>query len=348
MSVTLPATGAVKFVCANRGGAGFYRVQYAPGDLLALGSHGAELLPVERMNLIADAWALFRAGAGPLDPLLDLLRLAGGDTDYAVLGEAVGRLDLLDRRAVTEASRAGFQRLVDQLLRPQYTEIGIERQATDTDPRRLQRAAVIRGLALVARAPDVVAELSRRYAQVLEGDASALDANLLDVASVAAARNGNEEFFAKLQRRVPLDPDPASKRRAMVALACFETPALRDRAIGLLLTDIVPMQDAAGYVSALLSNRTLQAQAWEFLKAEWKGVREKTAAPMLTRRLVEALGELVTKRADVERFFESEAATLSAAPAAVKQTRERLRLEEDVQRRATPALTEWLRRASQA
>src|SRR6185503_18640508 len=34
--LTLPARGEVRFVCGNRGGAGFYRVAYEPTEIAAL------------------------------------------------------------------------------------------------------------------------------------------------------------------------------------------------------------------------------------------------------------------------------------------------------------------------
>jgi puromycin-sensitive aminopeptidase len=340
--VTLPAKEAVRFVNANRGGAGFYRVKYSAQDLAALAVHRADLAPVERMNLIADAWALFRAGAGPLEAVLDLIAHAGGETDYVVLGEIAGRLDLIDRRATTDETRPAFRRFVDGLLRPQLAGLGYEHSATDADSRRLQRAAVVRALALVARAPDVVAELGQRYDRARAGDGTSLDTNLLDVASIAAARAGGPQLFDALRVHVATDQDPASKRRTLVALASFEAQGLGDRVADLLLTETVPMQDSVTYIAALLANRAVQETAWALLRQQWRAVRQKTAAPMLTRRLVEGLGELVSRRAEVESFLEAEAESLSAAPSAVKQTRERLRLDEDVQRRATPALTAWL------
>jgi puromycin-sensitive aminopeptidase len=341
--VTLDAQGSVKFVTANRGGAGFYRVQYQPSEIEAITRSVSELAPVERMNIIADTWALFRAGAGQLDTLLNVLMHMGGETDYAVLGEAVGRLDLIERRGATDENRADFRRFVEGLFRPQLTALGYDRAEGDSDARRLQRAAVIRALALVARSPSVVEELSRRYARARAGDAAALDPNLLDVASIAAARAGDVALFDALEKSVPTDPDPASKRRSLIALASFESPALADRVAGLLVSDTVPMQDSVTYATALMSNRAVQGRAWDLIRREWPAVRQKTAAPMLTRRLVEAFGELVARRAEVDAFLTAEAESLAAAPAAVKQTRERLRLDEDVQRRATPALAAWLK-----
>ena len=70
--------------------------------------------------------------------------------------------------------------------------------------------------------------------------------------------------------------------------------------------------------------------------------RGETAAPMITRRVVEALGDLVGKRAQVEAFFDAQAESLASVPAALKQTRERMRLDEDMQKRAAPEVSAWL------
>jgi puromycin-sensitive aminopeptidase len=341
--VTLPAKGLVKYVCANKAGAGFYRVRYEKDAIAALARNALDLTPAERMNLIADAWALFRAGAGPLEPVLDLLSYAGTEIDYAVLGEIVSRLDLLDRRAVTDETRPLFRKWVTNLFKQQLATLGWDAKAGEHDARRLQRAAVVKALALVARTDEAVNEAAARFTRAQSGDAAALDANLLDAASLAAARIGEAELFDNLVARVSTETDPAAKRRWLVSLASFETASLLPRAIALLTSDTVPMQDSTTYLGALLSNRAAQQRAWEFIRSHWTDVRKKTAAPMLTRRVVEALGELVSRRAEVEAFLDTEAASLSAAPAAIKQTRERLRLDEDVQKRAAPALAAWLK-----
>ena len=55
----------------------------------------SSLAPVERMNLVADAWALFRAGAAPLAPALDLLFAFARDKDYVDANYAI-HLPLVD------------------------------------------------------------------------------------------------------------------------------------------------------------------------------------------------------------------------------------------------------------
>ncbi|HEX2568645.1 MAG TPA: M1 family metallopeptidase [Polyangia bacterium] len=341
--VTLPARGEVKFVCGNQNGAGFYRVRYEPAELAALARHSAQLSAVERVNLVADAWALFRADAAPLAPLIDLLVSLASDRDYTVLGEVVSRLDALERRFAAPGDRSKVRRIVESLLLPQLGEVGWDVAPGEEDGVRLRRAALVRGLGLVARAPSVLAEARARLERSWRGEAGALDANLLDAATVATARAGDAAMFDELVRMKERDPDPAAKRRCLVALASFESSPLIERAVNLILDPVVPMQDITTYVGALLSNGTARAAAWDYLRAQWPKVHEKSAAPMLTRRMVESLGELTDRRAEVEAFFTAQAAAFAAVPQAVNQTRERLRLDEEVHARATRALSDWLK-----
>src|SRR5206468_4315753 len=131
-SLRLGARGEVKYVCANRGGAGFYRVKYPPAELAALAKHGAELPPVERVNLVA---------------------------------------------------------LIAKLLAPRLTRLGWDpppgELGPEPDERRLERAQVVRALALVARDPRTIDSVKKRLPSSWRGEAP-LDPNLLDAASVAS------------------------------------------------------------------------------------------------------------------------------------------------------------------
>jgi puromycin-sensitive aminopeptidase len=344
--VTLEAQGAVRFVCANRGGAGFYRVKYTAEEIAALARHGDALAPVERVNLLADGWALFRAGAAPLAPLLDLLYAFGADEDYVVLGEVVGRLSGIEHRIAAEAARPAMRRLVEARFAPALGRLGWDPAPGEPDGRRLERAQVVRALALLARNRPAVDEARARLVKLLANPPGApppCDPNLLDAVSVAAARVADANVFDQLVERVAAEADPASKRRALVSLASVETEALVERAVALTLTETVPMQDVTTYVAGLLTNRAARDRAFDFVRAHWPEVHAKSAAPMLTRRMVEALGELTERRTEVEAFFAAHKDALAAVPQAVAQTRERLALDEEVQRRARPEVAAWLR-----
>ena len=340
-TVRLDPKGTLRYLCANQSGAGFYRVLYSQDLIAGLSRHGAELRPIERINLCADAWALFRAGAGPLSSLLDLLVAFAGDPDYAVLAEVVGRFEMLERRFVAPADRARLRRFVAELFAPRLAQLGWDAAAGDSDDVKLSRAAAVRALVLVARSPDAVVEAKRRQALVMAGDRAALDPNLLDAAAIATARDADDNLVDALLAKVRSETDPATRRRWLVSLATVETEALHERTIELFSTDVVPMQDSSTYLGALLGNRAAQDRAWAFITSHWAEVAKKAAAPMLMRRVVESFGELCHRRAEVEQFLD-EKPDFAAQPQAVRQTRERLRLDEDVARRATPELSAWL------
>lgn len=343
-SIAIDVKGELRWLCGNAGGAGFYRVRYGEADLVLHLKHGGELAPVERVNLIADAWALFRAGAGSLSHLLETLAQFANDPDYTVVGEVVSRLDGLERRCLGAADEAAYRAFVANLFNARLTTLGWDTAASDGDDRRLLRAAVLRGLALVGRSPTVVSEAATRLAQTWSGEKT-LDPNLLDVASMASARAGGAALFDTFLERHKTDSDPASKRRTLVSLASFESPALRTRALELSLDEkVVPMQDATTYFAALLSNRPARDEAWSFMQKNWDGVRKRTAAPFLTRRLIESLGDLTHLRDEVEAWFDKHAESLAAAPAALRQTRERLRLDADVLARGQGELSRWLQK----
>lgn len=344
--LSLPASGEIKYVCANSEGSGFYRVAYSSKELACLALHRGKLSPVERASLVSDSWALFKAGSGTLGAVLDLVQVLGSDSDYVVLGEMVAVLAETERLISNRTSRAVFRRMVSRLLWPQIEELGWEAGADESDDQRLRRAVLVRALALVARRFEAVSEVSERLERLYQGDENALGPDLLDAASVAAAREGDEGLFNTFVERLE-SPDPATARRALVALASFEQGELPKRSIDLFLSEQVPQQDSSTYLAALLANPAARSDAWNMIREKWPQVRQKVAAPMLLRRVVESFKELVRERDEVEAFFAENAADFATVSAAVRQTQERLRLDEELRRRGHPELVLWLSRGKE-
>src|SRR5207247_10813660 len=62
----VPVPAGCDFVLVNEGGYGFYRVRHAPELLDRLFAQLGQLSPIERFNLVGDAWAATQAGLMPL------------------------------------------------------------------------------------------------------------------------------------------------------------------------------------------------------------------------------------------------------------------------------------------
>jgi puromycin-sensitive aminopeptidase len=335
------------FVYPNAGATGFYRVALDAAGLDGLRSHLAALAPAERIQLLSDEWALVRSGAREVGEFLDLCTAFQGETDHAVLDELVSRLSAVEHRLVSDEDRPALQRVVARLFRPQLDATGWEGEPAEKDAVRLRRAAAVRALGLVARDPGVVREAKERLDRWLGGDRAALEANLHDLAVAMTARGGDRARFDSFRALFRKETDPTFRRRYLMALGAFEDPALTAEAIEIQYAqDGVPLQDSAFYLGALLANRVAREPAWARLRQAWGPFYGRIkGAPMLTRRVVEAMGSLVERRhlEEAEAFLAAH--PLEEARQATAQTLERLRQEVALRERSAASLSRWLRRA---
>jgi puromycin-sensitive aminopeptidase len=341
--VTLPGEGEVDFVCANGGATGFYRVAPDAAGLAALVRSLPRLATAERIALLSDEWALVRAGARQVAAFLDLCAGFGAEEDHAVLDELVGRLSFVEHRLVADADRPALGRFVRGLLAPQLAATGWDPATGEADVQRLRRAAAVRALGLVARDPGVIAEAKARLDRWVAGDRDGLEANLHDAAVTLVARGGDAARFEAFRALFQGETDPTFRRRWLLALASFEDPALAHRGIALAFGDAVPLQDTASFVGTLLTNRTARDPFWTRLRSEWDVLHARLkAAPMLLRRVVEAMGALVERRHLEEATAFLAAHPLDEARQATAQTLERMRQDVALRERTQGSIGAWL------
>jgi puromycin-sensitive aminopeptidase len=341
--VPLAGEGEPDFVWVNAGATGFYRVLYETADLAALARNLPRLESAERIALLSDEWALVRCREREIDTFLSLCTGFAGEEDYAVLDELVGRLSFVEARLVGDPDRAALQRLVGGLFGPQLARLGWDPASGEADPLRLRRAAAVRALGLVARDAGAVAEARARLDRWIAGDRAALEPNLHDAAVTMVARAGDAARFDAFRALFRKETDPAFRRRYLLALASFEDPSLVARGLDMAFSDEVPLQDTAFFVATLLGNRTAREPAWARIRADWEKLHARLgAAPMLLRRVVEAMGGLVERRhlEEAEAFLAAH--PLDEAKQAIAQTLERLRQDVELRERTQRAIGRWL------
>ena len=341
--VVLDAVGTVRWVFGNAGSTGFYRVDHAAPDCAALSLHLAELRPEERIALLADEWALLRAGERAPEPFLELVAAFWGEQDRAVLDELVGRLGMVEHRLLDPGARARFRGFAASLLRPALDRVGLDAVAGDDGEARLRRAALARGLAVVARDPEASAALVARLDRFLGGDRGVLEPNLHEAAVAVAARDGDEARFAAFRRLAREEKDPALLRRYRMGVALFEAPGLVRQSIEVPFGDEVPLQDLASFAGALLGNRAAAAPFWERLRERWGAFQARLGdAPLMLRRVVEGMGSFTTRREleEARAFFATH--EVPSARQAISQTLERLSQDVELWERIGPAVGAWL------
>lgn len=344
-TVTLEGSGEVKWLFANAGSTGFYRVAYDGPMLEKLATNLAALAPAERISLLADRWALVRSGQASAGDFLELASRFGGEEDDAVLEELVGRLGYVESRLVDGEDQERFRRWVEKLLGPALAKLGWETAAGESDRVKLRRAALVRAVGVLARGGQALTDARPRVAKLLAGDKAALEPNLLDSAVYMAARAGDAALFDTLLEKLKTDPDPATQRRYLSALASFEAPALAQRGQDLFFTETVKMQDVTIYLGSLLGNRTGRDAWWKVIQERWKDVVARTGgAPMLLRRVVEAMGALRTRQQFEEAKALLQAHPVTEAQQAMAQTLERLSQDVALRERTGADVVAWLKR----
>ncbi|HUB05833.1 MAG TPA: M1 family metallopeptidase [Myxococcales bacterium] len=334
--LALPA-GPREWVLGNAEGSGFYRVAYPAPMLAALAAHREALSPVERVSLLADQWALVRAGA-PLAAHLPLLDAFAADPGRAVLETAMGQLASLDDVVVAEADRDVLRTWLRSRLEPHAQRLGWEPSASEGADDLLLRPALLETLGAVGADPQVRAEARRRL------EAGQLHPSVMGVALRLSAASGDGALYDRFLERMRAAAVPEERDRLLSALGSFEAPELVDRALADALGQDVRAQDVASLFGMLFMNRKARVRTWRFVTERWREVAAKAPAFGL-RRIVSATARLCDPelRREVAAFFAAPEHHVEAGKRDLEQALEAIDIGLAFRAREQAKLAGWLR-----
>jgi len=337
--------GKIKWLTANAGSTGFYRVAYDGELMRGLKENTRALAPAERIGLLSDTWALVRSGRASVRDWLSLAEGFAGEKDPEVLGEVSGRFMALDK-LVSDGDRPAFEATVKRMFGGELARLGWEKPAgarRESDAVRQRRATLLAVVGKVIRDPALEGEAKSRVQRFLDGDQGALDPELRSTAIYLAARGGDAALFGAYQKRFERETDPVLKVRFLQALAAFEEPALATRAQEMVFAGKVPKQDVSSFVGALLANPTARGPFWQRMQREWPAFSKRLSdAPKIRQRVIQAFEQVPgqTGLDEVKALLKKD----SPADAAdtIAQSLERMALAVEFRERARPEVSAWL------
>jgi puromycin-sensitive aminopeptidase len=296
------------WVVLNDGGHGFYRVRY-PTEMVDALIAEAGLQPLERFNLVSDAWATTLAGQSPLRDFVALIRQLADEDDPDVWAAILGPLHLVDR-VVPDDDRPAFR--TGSL-----------------------RATLVGALGTLGGDADVHAEAARLHAAYLR-DRSAVDPDLVAPIVGILARNGGEGEYTEFLHRHRNPATPQEEVRYLYALAELRHPGLVRRTLDMALTD-VRVQNAPFLIGQVMANRVGGRAAWEFVKDQWDAISERFPSKLIPRML-ESITALVEPdlAGDVHGFLAEH--PLTSGEKLVEQAEERLDVNIAFRQREEPTL----------
>ena len=162
----------------NLGDIGYYRVEYGPRSRAALAKSLPQMSPEDRVNFLADSWAMVQAGRAAPPSYLVLIEAVGIDDRRPVWDQVIGVFNALNRLSRDRAERPAVQRYARAKLRPVFDRLGWEGSGSGDDDNTLLRGSLIRVLGEFGD-EDVIAEAKRRFAGFLQ-DPKSLPSALRD------------------------------------------------------------------------------------------------------------------------------------------------------------------------
>ncbi len=303
MTVKLP--GCSRWVVGNDGAEGYYRTRHGRDALQRLIRANAELAADERLMLIADQWALLRAGVADLQSFLMVARAFAADAREPAVVLALGARLQFIREYLTDAqTRASFERWVREQFAP--TLRAATRLTAETDTQRARRAALLGVVGAVGRDPGVIADAARTVRAHVTGDApERLPAELLDAYVGLAALSGGRDLYDLYRARVDAASSPEDRYRFFYALAAFREEPLIRRTIAYALSPEVRAQDRASLLVRLLANPVARPIAWQAIQDAWQDLQSGLGAFGGTLRIIQGLDAFCDQQhaADIKAFF---------------------------------------------
>lgn len=271
----------------NRGQSGFYRSVYNASHLERLGQQikKGHMKPLDRLGVLTDLFEAAKAGhANTIDALQFLSNFAHED-NYAVWDTIAAALGNLRMVMNDDSLREAMKPYVRKLVQPQLKRLGWERKEDDTHFDKLMRPIIL-GLASSTDDPEIVKRCQDLFASIhdaneISPDLKAvagrgkvkrgidIDPDLRGTVFGTVARLGGKAEFEKLL--MLHNQSTLSEERVTIAAALtgFQHPELIQRALNLIDSDAVRLQDATFWIAYSFMNRHAKQMTWEWMKTHW-------------------------------------------------------------------------------
>jgi puromycin-sensitive aminopeptidase len=299
----VPLPGTTDAVVVNEGGHGFYRVRYSRDllDRLVRRLPGG-LAPIERFNLLGDAWAATVAGLMPIEEYLDLTAEFRGERDKNVWVILTGSLHMLNR-IILPGDRPGLERLVRDRIAGAVEELGWAPRPDEDELRRQLRGDLIRALGTLGNDPATQARAAELYADRQRG-ATTVDPNVLPSLIAILAHAGDAARYEEFVKAFRAAATPQEEQRYLYALVGFQPRPLVEQTLAKTINGEIRTQDAPFVARSLLMTVQGRELAWDFVRANWDTM-DRLYPKHGLRRMAEGVTGLATPELErsVHAFF---------------------------------------------
>ena len=290
-------------VVANAEAAGFFRVQYEPAALRALISeHLSHLSPIERYELVDDAWSAVVAGSFKPSDFCDAIQGFSNDRNLPVWQAIAPALTTLER-SLTSSVRERFQAYVRVLVGPALADLGWTPTQGEGDLTGELRGVLI-GLMGALGNDQATQQTARDVMSAAHADQTSVNAVVAAAAlRVVSATGVTADYEAGLER-YRAETNPQIKLRELYSLGAYPSPELAMRTLEFAMTDEVRTQNAPFLIARVLGHRDHGGLAWTFIRQRWAELNARFPSNTI-HRMVDPLRNVSDPSvgADAHAFF---------------------------------------------
>ena len=326
----------------NLGDIGYYRVEYDAATRAALAKSLPLMSAADRVNLLADSWALVEAGRAEPAAYLQLVEEIGSDDSRAVWEQVIRTFSRLDHLAHGRPERAALQGYARAKLRPVLDRLGWDAARRDADDRALLRARLIRVLGELGDR-EVLAEARRRF-EAFRRDPAALEPALRDVVTHLVGLAADRATYDALIALARATTSTTERVRYFSAAAGARDPALAGATLALTLTDELPASLAASVINTVAASGEQAELAWAFMQQNFAALAARQGPLFRTTFVSNFMTNFSdAARADELASFAPVQAT-SGGKIVAARAQEAIMIAADVKARVLPAVDDWIKR----
>ena len=331
----------------NLGDIGYFRVEYGPNNRGNLAKSLALMTPEDRLNFVADSWALVQAGRAEPSSYLALIGQIGSDDHRAIWDLVTGSFTRLDRLARERTERPSLRNYARARLRTVFDRLGWDAQGSNKgsekgadDNEALLRSSLIRTLGEFGDA-DILAEAKRRFAGFLENPqtlSTALRDPVTQLVGLSADRASYDTLLALARKSTVTN----ERVRYYYAAASARDPSLARATLALTLTDELPNTIVGTVINIVASSGEQPDLAWDFVKANFDALATKLGPTFRDAFIANFMTNFSddAHAAELKNFTPAQATPAGRVNTA--RALETIAIAADLKARALPAVEAWI------
>lgn len=340
-STEIPAGSCGEAIKVNLGDIGYYRVAYGPASAAMLAKAMPQMSATDRVNFLADGWAMVQAGRAEPSSYLASIANVGVDDGRPVWDQIITSFSTLNRLSRDRPERPALQRYISARLRPVLDRLGWDGSGSGDDDDTLLRSALIRVLGEVGDEA-VIAEAKRRFAEFVR-DPKSLPVALRDAVTHVVGIAADRATYDTLLTLARKSTVTSERLRYYFAAAAARDPALARTTLDLALGDEVPGTIVTGLISTVGFAGEQPGLAWEFLQKNYDALLAKQGSQFRDQFIANFMTNFSDESRAAELAAFAPVQATSGGRMMTGRAGEVIAISANLKSRALPAVDAWIR-----